>query len=147
MSTDKRKFEASISVRIGTQRVKLELSPASLHGGPEGLFRVRVGRRWRDTPEGQPLFFDQIMLAELVASVALGTVPCLPAQPPSLPRGTRVGVRYMQDDTVQRDVTRTSTPPIRAYDGQWYVGIMTYASGFIFVPLADVTPKERHEHV
>ena len=42
MRKDNRKFCASISVRNGEERAKLELSPAPLHGGPEGFYRVRL---------------------------------------------------------------------------------------------------------
>ena len=42
MRKDNRKFCASISVRNGEERAKLELSPAPLHGGPEGLDRKSV---------------------------------------------------------------------------------------------------------
>ena len=44
MRKDNRKFCASISVRNGEERAKLELSPAPLHGGPEGFYRVRLAR-------------------------------------------------------------------------------------------------------
>lgn len=57
--SDKRKFEASFSVKVDTQRVRFELSPAALHNGPIGLYRVRVGRRWLDTPDGLPRFMDR----------------------------------------------------------------------------------------
>ena len=46
MRKDNRKICASISVRNGEERAKLELSPAPLHGGPEGFYRVRLARRW-----------------------------------------------------------------------------------------------------
>lgn len=39
MRKDNRKFCASIYVRNGEQRVKLELAPAPLYGGPEGFYR------------------------------------------------------------------------------------------------------------
>ena len=59
MRKDNRKFCASIYVRNGEQRVKLELSPASQHGGPEGFYRVRVERRWLNTEDGRPRWFDR----------------------------------------------------------------------------------------
>lgn len=63
MRKDNRKFCASISVRNGEERAKLELSPAPLHGGPEGFYRVRLARRWLDTEDGAPRFFDRDGLA------------------------------------------------------------------------------------
>lgn len=52
MRKDNRKFCASISVRNGEERTKLELSPAPLHGGPKGFYRVRLTRRWLDKEDG-----------------------------------------------------------------------------------------------
>ncbi len=70
---DNRHFIGSICVRIGTERTKLELSPASIHGGGDG-FRVRVNRRWLNAPEGGPLFVGPDRLGQLVAPSA----GCLP---------------------------------------------------------------------
>ena len=53
MVQDKRKFSGSVSVRAGETRVRMELSPAPLHGGPEGCYRVRLARRWLDTDDGR----------------------------------------------------------------------------------------------
>lgn len=71
MRKDNRKFCASISVRNGEERAKLELSPAPLHGGPEGFYRVRLARRWLDTEDGVPRFFDRDGIARLAAELAL----------------------------------------------------------------------------
>ena len=80
MRKDNRKFCASISVRNGERRLKLELSPASLHGGPEGFYRVRLARRWLDTEDGAPRFFDRDGIARLAAELALClTFPAIPA--------------------------------------------------------------------
>ena len=68
---DNRKFTGSMSVRIDTRRVKLELSPAPLHGGPEGMYRVRVDRRWLDAEDGKTRFMDRIEIANLAARIAL----------------------------------------------------------------------------
>lgn len=70
MRKDNRKFCASISVRNGEERAKLELSPAPLHGGPEGSYRVRLARRWLDTEDGAPRFFDRDGIARLAAELA-----------------------------------------------------------------------------
>ena len=144
MTQDNRKFSGSISVRIGTKRIKIELSPAEIHDGQPGLFRVRIGRRWVDAPEGTLLFFDRTALASLIAEAALGELEVLPSEPPSLPRNTRVSVKFWIDDSPHQEATWTSTLPIRGYDGKFYVGVMTYAAGFIFVPVEDVIRKDRH---
>ena len=87
MKKDNRKFTASISVRRGDERAKLELSPAPLHGGPEGWYRVRLARRWLDTDDGAPRFFDRDGLACLAAELALcgletpPPAPIIPARP------------------------------------------------------------------
>ncbi|WP_027188211.1 hypothetical protein [Desulfovibrio cuneatus] len=137
--TDNRKFSGSVSIRLGTQRVKLELSPAPLHGGEEGLFRVRVGRRWHDALEGEPLFFHRASLAELIGHfLGEAAFPPLP-EAPDLPRNTRVTVNFWHNGQPEQEGVWTATPPIRALDGKFYVGVMTYAAGFIFVPVNDVT--------
>lgn len=139
MRNDNRKFSGSVSIRLGARRVKLELSPAELHGGAEGLFRVRVDRRWHDHQDGGPLFFDRSGLAELVAALAFDAqLPALP-EAPFLPRHTRVSVKFWHGDNPHWEGVWTSTPPIRGHDGQFYVGVMTLAAGFIFVPVNDVT--------
>jgi hypothetical protein len=136
---DKRKFYGSISVRINTQRRKLELSPAELYGGAEGLFRVRLGRRWLDTLEGKPLFFDRLRLAELLASEMFGECAVLPDAPPDIPRGTRVSVKFWHNNMPWQEGVFTSSPPWRGFDGRFYIWVMTYAEGFIAVPVEDVT--------
>ena len=139
-----RKFSGSISIRIGTKRAKFELSPAEIHDGQPGLFRVRIDRRWIDTPEGELHFFDRVGLAKLVAETALDEIRKLPSEPPVLPRKTRVSAKFWVDDIPHQEATWTSTPPFRGYDGHFYVGVMTYAAGFIFVPVEDVIRKDRH---
>jgi hypothetical protein len=140
MPTNKREFCGSISVRIDTQRRKLELSPAENYGGPEGLFRVRSGRRWLDTPEGAPLFFDRVRLADLVAVHAFGEqTATLPDAAPVIPKGSRVSVKFWKDGHPHVEGTYTSTPPYRGFDGRFYVWAITYAAGLIAVPVEDVT--------
>ena len=92
MRKDNRKFCASISVRNGERRLKLELSPASLHGGPEGFYRVRLARRWLDTEDGAPRFFDRDGIARLAAELALCGLET-PAPAPDIPCNSRVSVR------------------------------------------------------
>ncbi len=133
---DNRKFSSSISVRIGTSRVKLELSPASLHAGPEGMFRVRMQRRWLDTPEGKARFLDRADLAALVAELALGEVP--EAGPmPDFPYATRVALAS-EDDRHLDAMGFTTSPPIRAQDGLWYVAVSTYGRPVTFYPASMV---------
>ena len=96
MRKDNRKFCASIYVRNGEQRVKLELSPASQHGGPEGFYRVRVERRWLNTEDGRPRWFDRDGLARLAAELAVCGLD-IPAPVPAVPYPSRVSVRRVED--------------------------------------------------
>jgi len=141
---EKRKFTASISVRIDTQRIKIELCPAETYGGPQGFYRARAARRWIDGKDGQMLFFDRERLAALLAQVAFDGLDAKPeledaGAAPDIPRNSRVSVKFWHRSTPHTEGLRTSTPPIRAYDGHWYVGVFTHASGFLFVPAKDVT--------
>ena len=63
MRLDKRQFCASVSVRHGEHRAKMELSPAEQYGGPGGLYRVRVARRWLDLDNGEMRFVTRDVLA------------------------------------------------------------------------------------
>lgn len=144
MAQDNRQFVGSVSIRIEDVRTKLELSPAELHGGEEGLFRVRVKRRWLDSPEGKPLFFDKVRLAELIAGyVFADAVATLPETAPDIPRGSRVSVKFWHEGNPHSEGIFTSTPPFRGFDGRFYVFVMTYAAGFIAVPVEDVTVVQR----
>lgn len=139
MRTDNRKFCASISVRNGEERVKLELSPAPLHGGPEGFYRVRLARRWLDTEDGAPRFFDRGGLARLAAELALCGLES-PAPAPSIPCNSRVSV--LREDGLYEG-TWTNTDPILDYTGCWVVNV-SLGGKRVFVPVEDiVVHKER----
>ena len=141
MPQDKRKFTGSISVRIDTVRCKLELSPAPLHGGPEGFYRVRLGRRWLDTTDHTPRFFDRNGLARLAAETALSTLE-VPLPAPDIPYPARVTVRLWRDDMPHYIGTYTKTPPILSYEGIWVVAIVDQNGKTIFVPCSDVTVRK-----
>jgi hypothetical protein len=139
----KREFCGSVSVRIDTTRRKLELSPAENYGGGEGTYRVRIGRRWIDTPDGKPLFFDRDRLAGLIAARAFGEDAAPPAAAPDLPRNSRVSVAFEHNGIQQREGVFTASPPWCGYDGRWYVWVMTFAAGFIAVPADNITKVAR----
>lgn len=144
VSADRRKFCASFSVRIGTRRMRFELSPASLHGGPEGAYRVRVDRRWHDGPDGQPAFFFRDRLAALLADAALGELST-PPEPPALRDQMRVSVvreRRDSGEPFSLDAAWTSSPPILAHDGRWMIAVLLPDQGRTFVPCDDVIAKE-----
>jgi hypothetical protein len=140
MPTDKREFIGSVSVRFEDTRHKLELSPAENFGGEEGLFRVRIGRRWIDTPEGKPLFFDRVRLADLIAAQLFGEYVATVADvAPDIPRGTRVSVKFWHKGWPHQEGITTSSPPWRGFDGRFYIWCMTYEAGFIAAPVEDIT--------
>lgn len=157
---DKRKFCASFSVKIAqgglrppstpqsaaeqspaasysTSRIRFELSPAPLHGGPEGGYRVRVQRRWLNGKDGSPRFFDRTLLAAMLADVVLGTFGDLPPAP-DIPAKARVSVRLNRDGKEYYEGTWTTTPPILTFDGRWMVAVLLYGKGTVFVPCDDV---------
>ena len=139
MARDKRKFTGSISVRTCGERVKLELSPASLHGGPEGFYRVRLARRWLDTEDGSPRFFDRDGIARLAAELALCGLET-PAPAPDIPINSRVSVRRADG---LYEGTWTNSEPILDYAGRWMVNV-SLGGRRVFVPVEDVTVhKER----
>ena len=99
-----------------------------------------MDRRWFDGPGSRPAYFDRAQLAALVAELASGAQPgeLRPKNAPDLPRNSLVSVKFWHNDWPQTEATRPSTPPIRAHDGRWYVGVVTMAAGFLFLPVADV---------
>ena len=133
MAQDKRKFTGSISVRTCGERVKLELSPASLHGGPEGFYRVRLARRWLDTEDGSPRFFDRDGIARLAAELALCGLET-PAPAPDIPINSRVSVRRADGFY---EGTWTNTEPILDYRGRWMICVSLNGQR-VFVPVEDV---------
>ena len=144
MPKDKREFCGVIRVRIDTRSRKLELAPAEDWGGPDGLFRVRIGRRWLNTPEGKPLFFDRVRPADLIAGEMFGEqAAVLPGAPPDLPSRSRVTVKFWKDGLPHYEGTYTWTPPFRGFDGRFYVFVTTFEAGTIMVPVEDVTLKRR----
>ena len=136
---DKREFCGSFSVKVDTRRVALELSPAPLYGGPEGFYRVRVARRWVDTADGKPRFFDRAGLAALVVDAALGALP-EPAPAPDISCPSRVSVRFWRDDMPFYAGTWTNTPPILDHAERWMVNV-SLGGKRVFVPVEDVFLK------
>lgn len=139
MARDKRKFTGSISVRTCGERVKLELSPASLHGGPEGFYRVRLARRWLDAEDGAPRYFDRDGLSRLAAEFAVCGLEA-PAPAPAIPCNSRVSVKMTGG---LYEGTWTNTEPILDYTGRWMVNV-SLGGKRVFVPVEDViVHKER----
>lgn len=142
-AVDKRKFQASFSVKVDTNRVRFELASAVDYGGPEGFFRIRSGRRWINGADGKPRFFDKTGLARLLADIALGDLAS-PSAPPEIPYPSRVSVKVWRDGMPDWFCAWTTTPPILDYSGRWVVCVSMDGTRQ-FVPVEDVTvhPEKR----
>lgn len=139
--SDKRKFEASFSVRMGTQRVRFELSPATIHGGSAGAYRVRIDRRWYDSPEGDALFLTREHIARLLVDTSLDTLEPLPPVPPDFRNYTRCGVTFMDKGEEVSARCIVLSPPIRSFDGQYYVFVQAAGYGRFFAPTNNITVR------
>lgn len=116
--SDKRRFTASCLLKLDAQALRVQLSPAVIYGGPEGAYRVRVNRVWRNGHDGSPLFFDRAGLATLLADLLnAGSVQA--AICPDIPADARVAVTAWE--TAEPLNGWTYSTPIRADDGIWYV--------------------------
>ncbi len=140
---DNRQFSATVSARVGSRRVRLELSPATLYGGPEGFFRVRIDRRWYDTADGKPQFLRAEDVVRFLCRAVFDGTPS-PKPAPVIPVGSRVTARLWNDTEPEFIGTWTLSPPILAHDGVWKVLIRTIDRGSIFVPCDDVKVREKH---
>ena len=135
--SDKRKITASCLLKIHGRAVRVQLSPAAIYGGPEGAYRVRVNRIWRNGHDGNPLFVDRAALSALLADALYG-VPLLDAPAPDLPRDARICVNIRRGEDVYEIAEGwTYSTPIRADDGQWYVLVSAQGRRF-FANCADV---------
>lgn len=132
-----RKFTHAICVKIGAKTdAKFECFPAEQwEDGPDGHFRVRLNRRWLNSPEGTGLYYSPESVARLVAGEAFGTVEEYPV--PDLPRGSWVRLDGTQ--------TRTRTAPLRAWDGRWYVAVTLHGKGTVWVPTDELGPVNHLE--
>lgn len=133
MAKDKRRFTGSVSIRAGETRFKAELSPAPLYGGPEGCYRIRLARRWLDTEDGAPRFFDRDGIARLAAELALCGLET-PPPAPDIPCNSRVSVRRADGFY---EGTWTNTEPILDYRGRWMICVSLNGQR-VFVPVGDV---------
>ena len=138
---EKREFCATVCVaRRGEKSVLIELSPAPIYGGPEGMFRIRIGRRWVNLPTGGKKFFTPESLATgpLLESLLGSAVTSPPAIPFDLPKDTRVTVcKWGTDDMPRYYPGWTVMPPIQGIDGKVYVAV-TYDGKREFLPFDEI---------
>lgn len=144
MSQEKRQFTGFIRVQTDTKKAKLELSPAEIYGGAEGLLRVRLNRRWLNAPDKTPFFCDKAKLAEIVARQVFGEeTDIVFEEKPDIPMNARVTVKYWdRDDWPRWEGGFVSTPPILAFDGHYYVGVSLYG-GCRFFKADDIIIRRR----
>lgn len=116
--SDKRRFPASCLLKLDGQALRVQLSPAAIYGGPEGTYRVRVNRVWRNGHDGNPQFFDRAGLAALLAGL-LQAGAAQAATCPDIPADARVAVKARETSETLNGWTYST--PIRADDGIWYV--------------------------
>lgn len=136
---DKRKFSHTICVKIGTQRHRIECSPAELHGGSKGLFRIRHNRKWIDA-NSEKIFLDNEKTALLIADLLGGKNQT--TEKPQLEKGTRCSITVWEKDNPLQLGAITGSEPILDYNGVWQVYVIAY--GFQgFYPCKDLILKGR----
>lgn len=137
---DKRKFCATICVKSDTNSTRHELAPAKDYGGPQGSYRVRIGRKWVGDPEGGRRFFDRVALAMLLVAEVTGCLePPMPV--PSIPYPSRVSVKLWSRSGLRYVGSWTNTEPIQDATGQWVVNV-SVGGKRVFVPIEDVIVHE-----
>ena len=142
---EKRQPSKTICVKNNAKiEQKIELFRAEQwQDGPVGCYRVRVNRKWHQPADGR-LYCTEAAVLRLVGELSLGHAPALPDMP-DIPRGSRVSVPngIVVDGEQRYDGTFTSTPPIRGYGGEWYVGVLLPGQGFHFVRADTVVVHRR----
>ena len=145
---EKRKFDFSICVKIDAKTAfKVELfDAAQWQKAEQGRYRCRVSGRWHDLPDGKPAYLDMRQALELVEALTRGGDLRLDPEP-DIPIATAVSVPNGEviGGVVMRDITRVTTPPVRGYDGRWYVGVLLYGRGTVIFPTTDliILPPKR----
>lgn len=132
MPTDKRKFNGTICVKVGTVRTRIECCPDTNYGGEAGIVRVRINRQVLSA-EGKPLLFDRKRLANLIANtlfdVADDILTC-----PNIPKGSRISYTVWNRDKTNPVLLGgvTGSEPILDYNGIWQVYVIAYDNcGFV----------------
>ena len=128
MTRPDKNFCGSIGVRFGTNRAKIELSPAENHWRPR---RARSGVRARSAlvrimPRIESCPFAPMKSPPLPPS-SRRAARSRPLTAPDLPVKTRVKVpRGVPGQASPVWTGYVASAPIRAADGLWYVAVMVY---------------------
>ncbi len=144
---EKRKKVASICVKNGAKSCgTLELFPASMWGGSDALYRVRVGRKWLNGVHGDKQFMCLADVSQHIIGTILETTELFQQEPcpHHLVRGVRVSVPTVVGMECVHESTFIATEkPFLGYDGQWYVGVSMCGRGVVVIPCKECIVKCR----
>jgi len=140
---EQRKAEHTILLRNKRKTIKVELFPATRWpdqpGAREGLFRMRVDRKWH-SPCGKYSFLPWPAILDACRALLTGDADCSGIQEPDIQQGTAVkarnGHRLAGQD--MREITRTATPCFRGADGRKHTFILLYGKGLVQVPVSEL---------
>lgn len=120
---DKRKFSCSICVKNGTERHRIECSPAEIYGGQEGLYRIRHNRKWVDV-NNEIAFMNTPKVSEFICSLLEHKE--ISHQKPNLPKNTRCSIIIEENGVPVQLGAMTGSEPILDYNGIWQVYVIAY---------------------
>lgn len=146
-----RKKVASLCVKNSANTGRtLEFFPASEWEGPEGFYRIRVGRKWMDGTHGAKRFFSTDEIAAVVAQHLFGgdldTAARTPDRPEALGRGVRVSAPTGGEESPHEVTHVVTEAPMQGRDGRWYVGVHLYGRGVVMVPAEACILKHQASH-
>lgn len=123
MENSKPKPALRISIATADETVKVRLYPAGEFGGPDGLYRLKIGRTWAQTDQKYVFFTAGAALefAARYAGLEQEPLPC-----PSLSRQSRVRVAVPDGDggaVVEKCFAHS--PPFQGMDGRWRIFVLT----------------------
>ena len=143
--SEKRKIHTSICLKnkASKESIRGDLYAAEQwEGGRVGLFRLRVGGKMVDGPDGEIQFIDMARAFEYMARLLAGEDTQEPPVPDlqcntrvSVPTGEKLGSMAL------REITMTRSPCIRAYDGEYYIAAHLHGQGVKFFNVEDIVEK------
>lgn len=138
---DKRKFSSTICVKNGTERHRIECSPAELYGGQKGLLRIRNNRKWVDM-DGKKSFMNTEKIAKFICALLENKE--INTEKPNIHKNTRCSIIIEENGFPVQLGAMTGSEPILDYNGVWQIYVIAY--GFQdFYPCNDLILKG-HNH-
>jgi hypothetical protein len=111
--------------------VKIRLYDARHFGGPDGVYRMKIGREWVRADE-KYVFFSPAGALEFAAR-SVGFAPEIGPRP-GVEKGDRVRVRVPDGDGgLVCEKCFVTTPPFIGHDGRWRVFVLTFQRGVVDV--------------